>query len=297
MVAQVIPAELVGVRKHFGPQIALDGIDLRLVPGELTALLGPNGAGKSTAVGLLLGLHDADRGTVSAFGHAPRSLLARRRAGVMLQSAGVPDAIKVRELVELTRAYYPQPRIFNDCVAMAGLDGLLDRRYGTLSGGQQRRVQFAMAICGRPEALYLDEPTTGLDIDARQRLWATIRSLIAEGCAVLLTTHYLEEAEALADRVVVLNRGRVVAAGSVDEIRGRVAQRTIRCRSNVRPQDVATWPGIHRATLEDGRLTIVATSAETIVRRLFAEDAGLSDLEVRRADLGEAFVELTREAA
>ena len=297
MVASVIPAELLGVRKSFGRQMALDGIDLRLARGELTALLGPNGAGKSTAVGLLLGLHAADSGTVSAFGQSPRSLSARRRTGVMLQSAGVPDAIRVKELVELTRAYYPAPRSFDDCVAMAGLDGLLERRYGVLSGGQQRRVQFAMAICGRPEVLYLDEPTTGLDIDARQRLWATIRALIAEGCAVLLTTHYLEEVEALEDRVVVLNRGRVVAAGSVEEIRGRVAQRTIRCRTGVRPEQAAAWPGVHRATLEEGRLAIVASTAEPVVRRLFAEDAELSDLEVRRADLGEAFVELTREAA
>src|SRR5690606_30056858 len=201
--------------------------------GELLALLGPNGAGKTTAIGLLLGLLQADAGEVSLCGRAPQDLAARRAVGLMLQSAGIPETLKVGELLDLTRSYYPEPRSIADCVALAGLDGLLDRRYGKLSGGQQRRVQFALALCGRPRVLFLDEPTTGLDIEARQGLWKAIRELVADGCAVLLTTHYLEEAEALADRVVVLNNGRVVATGSVQEIRAHVAQRRIRCVSSI----------------------------------------------------------------
>ncbi|MBD9478887.1 ABC transporter ATP-binding protein [Pseudoxanthomonas sp. PXM02] len=290
-------ARLRGVRHHYGKTLALDGLDLALPAGQVLALLGPNGAGKSTAIGLLLGLQRADAGTAELFGLPPQSLAARRRAGVMLQSAAVPDTLKVRELIDLTRAYYPQPRSVADLVALAGLDGLMERGYGQLSGGQQRRVQFALAVCGRPELLFLDEPTTGLDIDARQTLWKAIRELSAQGCAVLLTTHYLEEAEALADRVVVVNHGRVVAEGSVAQIRAHVAQRRIRCISALPTALVQGWPGVQLAQRDGARLEVIADAAESVVRRLLAEDPALSDLEVQRAGLAEAFLALTRDAA
>ena len=290
-------AELQAASKRYGKQMALDGVDLALHGGELLALLGPNGAGKTTAIGLLLGLLQADAGVARLCGRPPQELDARRAVGLMLQSAGIPDTLKVAELLDLTRSYYPVPRSVADCVALAGLDGLLERRYGKLSGGQQRRVQFALALCGRPRVLFLDEPTTGLDIEARQGLWKAIRELVAEGCAVLLTTHYLEEAESLADRVVVLNNGRVVAQGSVQEIRAHVSQRRIRCVSSIDPEHIANWPNVRSAHREGGRIDIVADLAESVVRRLLAEDAGLSDLEVQRAGLAEAFIELTREAA
>src|SRR5690606_21258499 len=161
------------------------------------------------------------------------------------------------ELLKLARSYYPQPRSMADCIMLAGLDGLLDRRYGRLSGGQQRRVQFALALCGDPRLLFLDEPTTGLDIEARQAVWAAVRELAAGGCAVLLTTHYLEEAEALADRVAVIDHGRLVAEGSVAQVRARVSQRRIRCRSTLQAAQVAAWPGVSEAVREGGRLRIV----------------------------------------
>ena len=287
-------ASLHDVHKCYGKVPALDGLDLQVHAGELLALLGPNGAGKTTAIGLLLGLARADRGDVALFGLPPHQLAARRRIGVMLQSAGIPDTLCVGELLELTRSYYPDPRSVADCVAMAGLGGLLQRRYGKLSGGQQRRVQFALAICGRPQLLFLDEPTTGLDIEARQCLWQTIRELVAQGCGVLLTTHYLEEAEALADRVVVLNAGRVIAQGSVQAIRAHVSQRRIRCISQLAAGDVARWPQVRSATRVDDKLDIVAETAESVVRRLLIEDPQLVELEVQRAGLAEAFIELTR---
>ena len=289
-------AQLSAIRKRYGTVPALDGVDLDLRPGEVLALLGANGAGKTTAIGLLLGLLAADSGTATLFGQPPQSLAARRRIGVMLQSAGIPDANKVGELLELTRSYYPDPRSVADCVALAGLDGLLDRRYGRLSGGQQRRVQFALAVCGRPQLLFLDEPTTGLDIEARQGLWRAIRELVGQGSSVLLTTHYLEEAEALADRVVVLNRGRVAAAGPMAEVRAHVSQRRIRCASTLDAQTVAGWPQVRSARREAGHLEIVVDAAEAVVRRLLDLDPGLHDLEIQRAGLAEAFLELTQDA-
>ena len=288
-------ARLHGVRKAYRNLTALDGVGFSIRPGEVLSVLGANGAGKSTSIAVLLGLVAADAGEAEVLGLPPGEMAARRRIGVMLQSAGIPESAKVAELLDLTRSYYPHPRSVADCVAMAGLDGLMDRRYGRLSGGQQRRVQFALAICGDPELLFLDEPTTGLDIDARQRMWATIRELVAGGTGVLLTTHYLEEAEALADRVVVLDRGRVVADGAMDEVRARVSQRRIRCLSTLDVAAVAGWPGVRAATRDGTRVEIVADTAEDVVRRLLAEDAALSELDIRRAGLADAFLELTRD--
>lgn len=294
---QAAVAELERATHRYGPVLALDGVDLAVRPGELLALLGPNGAGKSTAISLWLGLARAGAGSVRLFGEAPQALSARRRIGVMLQSAGLPETLKVRELLAQTRAAYPSPFATGDCVRMAGLDGFMDRRYSKLSGGQQRRVQFAMAICGRPQLLFLDEPTVGLDTEARAGLWDTIRGLVAEGCAVVLTTHYLEEAEALADRVAVLVHGRVVADGAMAQIRARVARKRIRCVSALDADRVGGWPDVRSVNRDGDRIEIVTESAEVVVRRLLLEDATLTELEVQRAGLAEAFVEITRAAA
>ncbi len=286
-------ARLAAVSRRRGRVQALDGVDLVLPAGQVTALLGVNGAGKTTAIEILLGLQPADRGEATVLGQAPGALLARRRIGVMLQQAQLPERLQVGELLALTCSWYSEPRSIADCVALAGLDGLLGRRYGRLSGGQQRRVQFALALCGRPRLLFLDEPTTGLDIGARRQVWQAIRALVADGVGILLTTHYLEEAEALADRVVVLDGGRVRAEGGVAEIRARVAQRRIHCRSRLPVAVVASWPGVREAARVDDRLVIVAAQAEAVVRRLLAEDPQLQDLEVQRAGLADAFAAMT----
>lgn len=290
-------ASLAGVRKRYGAVAALDGIDLEVRAGELLALLGPNGAGKSTAIASWLGLARPDEGEVRLFGESPQSLVARRRVGVMLQGAGLPETLKVCELLAQTRAAYADPYPIDYCVRMAGLDGLMDRRYGRLSGGQQRRVQFALAVCGRPRLLFLDEPTVGLDVDARTALWAAIRALVAGDCAIVLTTHYLEEAEALADRVAVLAHGRVVAEGSLAQIRARVAHKRIRCVSSLDAGTVGAWPEVRSARRDGERIEVVTAAAEAVVRQLLFEDAALAELEVQRAGLAEAFVEITRAAA
>ena len=292
----LVLAHLRNARKSYGKLLALDDMDLQLRSGQVLALLGANGAGKSTAVSVMLGLVQAEQGEASLLGQPPLSMDARRRTGVMLQSTALPDTLKVGELLAMTRGYYAQPLSVADCVAMAGLEGLLDRRYGKLSGGQQRRVQFAMAICGRLQVLFLDEPTTGLDIEARQRMWAAIRERAAAGCAVLLTTHYLEEAEALADHVVVMQAGRTLAEGSVEQIRERVLQRRIRCHTQVDERDIAEWAGVRHVQRDGNVVEIQAEPVEPVVARLLAEDPRLSALEVHRAGLADAFLEITRAA-
>lgn len=290
-----VVARLCGVAKRYGQLTALDGIDLVLQRGELLAVLGPNGAGKSTSIGLLLGLIRPDGGRAELFGMDPQQIDARRRIGVMLQSAMLPPTLRVGELLRLVASYYPNPRTLKESAALAGITDLLQRPYGKLSGGQQRRVQFALALCGRPELLFLDEPTVGMDIDARRKLWSAMRALVAEGCSVVLTTHYLEEAEALAQRVVVMAKGLVLSEGSVDALRAQVPLARIRCVSDLDAAAVSTWPQVTSAEREGARLRISTGAPETVLRRLLDADDSLSELEVQRAGLAEAFTELTRE--
>jgi len=289
-------ARLRGAVKSYGALHALDGIDLELRSGELLALLGPNGAGKTTAISLLLGLVRADAGEVSLFGMDPQRIEARRGIGVMLQDAQLPPTLRVGELIRLAASYYPSPRSVVESAELAGVADLLRRPYGKLSGGQQRRVQFALALCGNPRLLFLDEPTVGMDIEARRKLWAAIRALVANGVSIVLTTHYLEEAEALADRVCVLARGKVVSEGSVDALRARIALKRVWCATRLSLADVSAWPEVVDARSDGERLCLSTEQPEALLRRLLAQDAGLSALEVRAAGLAEAFTELTRDA-
>jgi len=289
-------ARLRGAVKSYGVVRALDRIDLELRRGELLALLGPNGAGKTTAISLLLGLVRADAGEVSLFGMDPQRIEARRGIGVMLQDAQLPPTLRVDELIRLAASYYPSPRSVADSAELAGVSDLLRRPYGKLSGGQQRRVQFALALCGNPRLLFLDEPTVGMDIEARQKLWNAIRALVADGVSIVLTTHYLEEAEALADRVCVLARGRVASEGSVDALRARIALKRVWCATRLPLADVSAWPEVAEARIDGERLCLSTERPEALLRRLLAHDALLSQLEVRAAGLAEAFTELTRDA-
>jgi ABC-2 type transport system ATP-binding protein len=214
------PAQFTRVTKSYGDVEALRGLDLTIRPGELLALLGANGAGKTTAVRTLLGLTKPTTGEVRVFGGDPRDAKTRTRVGAVLQISRVPETLKVREHIHLFSSYYPNPLPMAEVIEAAGLQGLEKRKFGQLSGGQQKRVLFALAICGNPDLLILDEPTVGLDVEARRALWKQIRAFVARGKSVLLTTHYLAEAEALADRVVVIHRGLVVKEGTPREIKG-----------------------------------------------------------------------------
>ncbi len=296
-VADAAIAELHKASKAYGETCALDRVDLRIEPGQLTAVLGPNGAGKSTAISLFLGLLEPDAGSATIFGASPLDIQPRRKIGVMMQSVELPRELRVRELVALAASYYPDPRPLDDILAFAGITELADRMYGKLSGGQKRQVQFAMAVCGRPRLLFLDEPTVGLDVTARQTLWTAVRTLLKDGCSIVLTTHYLEEAEALADYVVVLAKSQVIAHGTVDEVRSVVSRRQISCESCVQVDEIRSWPGVIAVSRDTAILRITATDAEDVVRRLLAKDDSVRRLEVRHAGLHEAFETLTKEAA
>jgi ABC-2 type transport system ATP-binding protein len=290
-------AELNGVHKRFGQITALDGFNLKVRKGELLALLGPNGAGKSTAISLLLGLQQQLQGEVKLFGKSPEDLSARRRIGVMMQEITLPVMLKVRELIELVSSYYPNSLDLDQVVSVTGIESIANRHYGKLSGGQKRQAQFAMAICGQPELLFLDEPTVGLDIEARAAMWRTARDLIKRGSSIVLTTHYLEEAEALADRVAVVTKGRLLAEGSVKEILALVDRKRITCITKLAPEEIAKWQGVQSVSVEAGHLQIIATASDAVLRRLIQSDEHLQDVEVKRAGLAEAFTQLTQEAA
>lgn len=282
------------VLKRRGATLALNGLDLAIRPGQCVALLGPNGAGKSTSVALLTGRLRPDAGEAFLFGGDPRTLASRGRMGVMLQSAGLPNTLSVREQIDLFRGYYRKPRPLDEVVRLAGLEGLEKRRCGALSGGQQRRVQFALAIAGRPDFLVLDEPTTGMDIDARRALWSAVRSEIARGCAVLLTTHHLDEAEALADRIVVIDHGQVIADGTPEAIKSRVSGVAIRCRTRLSDAELASLARVTGVSRDGGKVTLLTTSAPATLRELLARDETVDDLTVSGASLEDAVTRLVQ---
>jgi ABC-2 type transport system ATP-binding protein len=219
MSQSIVPAQLDAVSKSYGDTHALRDVTLTVAAGETLALLGPNGAGKTTAIRLLLGLTAPTSGTAQLFGKNPREARNRARSGAMLQAGDVPEMLTVREHIELFSSYYPKPLPVGDTIRAAALEGLQKRRFGQLSGGQQQRVFFALAICGDPEILFLDEPTVGLDIEMRQVMWESIRGFVSRGRSVLLTTHYLGEADALADRIALIRGGEIIAQGTPAEIK------------------------------------------------------------------------------
>lgn len=287
-------ARLDNVTKKYGEITALDGLSLALRPGEIVALLGPNGAGKSTAVRLLLGLSSTTAGTARVFGGDPRVATTRTRIGAMLQVAAVPKTLKVKEHIDLFRSYYPAPLSVAEIVWIAQLQGIENRLFQDLSGGQRQRLLFGLAICGNPEIVFLDEPTVGMDIEARRGLWEQIRSLAAHGKTVLMTTHYLEEADALAHRIIVINKGKVVSEGTPAEIKSQGAARKIRCVTSLSTAQIWAIPGVIDVEQTAGTTCITAGYAEGVVRKLLAYDAELSELEVVSPGLEDAFLALTQ---
>lgn len=286
-------AELVEATKRYGAVTALDRVSLRAMPGEVLAVLGPNGAGKTTAVSLMLGLARPTSGRARLFGADPRSAGSRMRIGTMLQVSGVPATLTVREHLTAFATYYPAPLGVDEAIAIAGLEGVANRLYGKLSGGQQQRLHFALAIVGDPDALFLDEPTTGLDAASRRAFWNHVREYLGGRRSVILTTHYLEEADALADKVVVLDQGKVVAYGTPTEVKARAAGRKVRAVTRLSTAEASALAGVRSVERSGAVTTMLSTDSDATVRALLAADPRMSGLEVTGAGLEEAFLSLT----
>jgi ABC-2 type transport system ATP-binding protein len=290
-----VVASLDGVSKNYGEIRALRNVNFAVRAGEVVALLGPNGAGKTTAVKLLLGLIQPNSGKTRVFGGDPTNPQNRMRTGAMLQVGKVPETLRVREHIDLFSSYYSNPLPLEEVLAAAGLEKLRDRKFGDLSGGQRQRTLFALAICGNPDLLFLDEPTVGLDVEARRALWEEIRGLVERGKTVLLTTHYLEEADALADRIAVINQGEIIAEGTPAEIKSQTSGKRIRCITALSVAALLQIPGVSSARQDREAVEIHAVEAEPVLRILLARDSSLSAIEITSAGLEEAFLALTQD--
>jgi ABC-2 type transport system ATP-binding protein len=262
--------------------------------GSLVALLGPNGAGKTTSISLMLGLRRPTSGQALIFGSDPRHIATRRRFGAMLQESGVPQLLRVDELIELFRSYYPKPLASAQVIKLVGLEAKSSTLVRDLSGGERQRLYFALAICGDPEILFLDEPTVGMDVEGRRTFLKAIRDFASGGKTVLLTTHYLEEADELAERVIVIDHGRLIADGSPADIKGRVAGSKVSF-TTARAFEAAVLDGlpVTAVDISDHRVTLMTNQPEDVLRALFGRGVDMSGLEVRGADLEEAFITLT----
>jgi ABC-2 type transport system ATP-binding protein len=282
------------VTRRFGATLALDAVSLDIPAGQTVALLGPNGAGKSTAINLMLGLLEPSSGTVRTLGLAPRAAVATGRVGSMLQSAGLPAGALVGELVEFVRALYPRPLSRSAVLDRSGLGALANRRVESLSGGEGQRVRFALAIAGDPQLVFLDEPTVAMDVESRRAFWDDMRRSAAEGRSVLFATHYLEEADQVADRIIVLDHGRVVADGTGSSIKAGVAERTVRFSlADADAAGLEQLAGVTSVQIRGEEVTIVSRDADATVRSLATSEVPFRHLEVAAADLETAFLQLT----
>ena len=291
------------VSKAYGEVRAVDGLTLTLRPGETVALLGPNGAGKSTSLDLLLGLKQPDSGSVRLFGTTPREAIVAGRVGAMLQSGGLMDEVTVAELVRLACDLHPKPYKANDVLARAGIAQIADRKVNKLSGGQAQRVRFALATAGDSDLIVLDEPTTGMDVTTRQAFWATMREQADQGRTVLFATHYLEEADAIADRVLVLHRGRLLADGTAAEIKAKAGARRIAfdLEGTIDEAPLRELPFLTSVTVSKSgsaagsgqTIRIQSTDADATVHALYGLGVYPRNLEVAGLGLEQAFVAIT----
>ena len=296
--AKAATAPVVGfdqVSKTYGTVRAVDGLTLALHPGETVALLGPNGAGKSTTLDLLLGLKNADSGTVQVFGTGPREAIVAGRVGAMLQSGGLMDEVTVGELVKLACDLHPRPYPASEVLARASITRIADRKVNKLSGGQAQRVRFALATAGDSDLIVLDEPTTGMDVTARQAFWATMREQADQGRTVLFATHYLEEADAIADRVLVLHRGRLLADGTAAEIKARAGARriTFDLEGPIDEERLGALPHLVGLDVTGRTVRIRSDDADATVHAVYGLGLYPRNLEVAGLGLEQAFLALT----
>ncbi|GIF02499.1 ABC transporter ATP-binding protein [Actinoplanes siamensis] len=283
-----------GVVKRFGTVTAVNGLDLRIRPGEVVALLGPNGAGKTTTVDMLLGLSQPTQGTVRVYGRAPQEAVALGQVSAVMQSGGLLKDYTVEETVRLTAVLFGKPRdAVRGALRRAGIADIADRLVGKCSGGQQQRLRFAMALLPDPELLILDEPTTGMDVGGRREFWDAIRQDARGGRTVIFATHYLEEADAYADRVVLVRRGRIVADGTASEVKALAAGRTVRATlPGARPADLDAIPGVESSEIRGDNVYLHGQDSDAIARHLLTRTEA-RDLEITSRNLEDAFLTLT----
>ncbi|GIO87461.1 ABC transporter ATP-binding protein [Paenibacillus faecis] len=286
------------VSKTFKDKKAVNRISFRIDKGDIIAILGPNGAGKTTAISMMLGLLEPTEGTIRLFGNPPKDRTVRERTGAMLQEVSVMDRLRVKEVLELVRSYYPNPLDMETLVRLTGLaEGDLKRFAEKLSGGQKRNLGFALAMAGNPDLLFFDEPTVGLDISARRRFWDRVRELAALGKTVIFTTHYLQEADDNADRILLFHQGRIVADGTPYEIKSRIVKRAI----SVLPRDegpdlrekLRRLPMVSECYDKDGRIYLATEDTDVTLAALFAQNLGVRDIRTEQGRLDEAFEQLT----
>ncbi|MBE3013051.1 ABC transporter ATP-binding protein [Microbispora sp. NEAU-D428] len=283
---------LTSATKRFGPVRAVDGLTLAIPRGQTVALLGPNGAGKSTTIALLLGLLPPDSGRAALFGLGPEQAVRQGLVGAMPQEGGLIPRVTVGELLTFVAGTYAAPLPLDRVLALARIGDLRDRRVDRLSGGQAQRVRFAMAMCGDPDLIVLDEPTAALDVEARREFWDGMRGLASQGKTILFSTHYLDEADEHADRVVVLGHGQVIADGTSAEIKRAVALTTVSVTADGESAWLATLPGVRHMEIRGGRVHLRSGDSDATVMAL-ARAGAVRDLEVVPADLEDAFVALT----
>jgi ABC-2 type transport system ATP-binding protein len=283
------------VSKRYANTCALDNIDLHLKHGEVLAILGPNGAGKTTLINLLLGKLSLSAGDIQIFGMNPGSIALKRLCGAMLQVASLPETLKVKEHIQLFQSYYADPMDFQQVIQFAGLESIQEQFSKSLSGGQKQRLLFALAICGNPRLLFLDEPSVGLDVAARQKLWQAIKALKSQGTSIILTTHYLEEADQLADRIVMLNKGQIIQQGSPQAIKAQVLCQKIRFNSEIAIEKLADVVAIKKCEKTGETIELESTDPVASLRALFRIVEDIRELTVSGTALEDAFLQINRQ--